>query len=134
MKEVLEQARQLGQAIEQSQIHREMRATEDAVMSDPESTATLNEYADLKMELQQMLEQENPDQVALNEKSERLQDLQDQLNQLEKVQQMIAARTEFTQMMNQVNQVIQFMITGEDADCGGDCGGCGGGCGCGHAH
>ena len=132
MQKVLEQARLLGQSIADSEVHQAMRGSEEAVMQDDRASSLMQEYTSLKVEVQQMLEGENPNEVLLQERSDRLQDLQDELNDMPIVQQMLEARGNFAQMMAQVNQVIQFMVTGEmSSDCGGDCGGCNG---CGHTH
>ena len=132
MTNVLEQARLLGQAIEQSEEHRAMRTAEEAVMQDEKTADMMHDYADLKMEVQRLLEGEAPDQQALEVKTDRLHEMQDELNQMPLIQQMMEARNTFTDMMGQVNQVIQFMITGEVSECGGHCADCGGGCG--HTH
>lgn len=126
MQNILEKARELGQAIAASEEQLNMRAAEDAVMEDAQASALMREYSELKLEVQQMLETEAPDEEALAAKSDRLQEAQDQLNDLPLVQQMLETRGAFAQMMTQVNQVIQFMVTGETSDCGGDCGGCSG--------
>lgn len=131
MQNILEKARELGQAIAESEEQLNMRAAEDAVMEDAQASTLMREYSELKIEVQQMLESESPDEEALSAKSDRLQEAQDQLNDLPLVQRMLETRGEFAQMMAQVNQVIQFMVTGETSDCGGDCGGCSG---CGHTH
>lgn len=132
MQNILEKARELGQAIAESDEQTNMRTAEDAVMEDAQASALMQEYSELKVQVQDMLESESPDEEALSQKSDRLQEAQDQLNALPLVQQMLETRGAFAQMMAQVNQVIQFMVTGETSDCGGDCGGCGGGCG--HTH
>lgn len=132
MQNILEKARELGLAIAESEEQKGMRTAEDAVMEDAQASSLMQEYSELKVQVQDMLESEAPDEQTLAEKSDRLQEVQDQLNDLPLVQRMLESRGAFAQMMAQVNQVIQFMVTGEEpSDCGGDCGGCSG---CGHTH
>ena len=131
MQNILEKARELGQAIAESEEQQKMQNAEAAVMQDAQASALMREFSDLKAEVQQMLGAESPDEETLQARSDRLQEVQDQLNELPLIQELLETRGAFSQMMSQVNQVIQYMVTGEVSDCGGDCGGCSG---CGHTH
>ena len=133
MQEVFQRASALGEAIQRSDEYRAMRASEAAVMADPEAARAMGEFLERKSQVEAQLSAEQPDHAALAEHSQALQGLQDALGAMELVRQMSQARAAFTEMMRQVNQVLRFMVTGEMGEeaegCGGNCGGCSGGCG-----
>ncbi len=131
--EVFQKASALGEAIQQSEEYRSMKAAENAVMSDADAAAAMGEFITHRQQVEEILSSEEPDHAALAEHSQAMETLQETLNAMELVQQMTHARAAFSEMMRQVNQVLRFMVTGEMEEeaggCGGNCGGCAGGCG-----
>ncbi len=142
MNEVFERAGALGEAIQQSEEFRTMRAAEGAVMADENAAKVMSDFLTHRTIVEEVLATDPPDHALLAEHSQAMEALQDALNEMELVQEMTRARAAFAEMMNQVNQVLRFMVTGEMGEesdeegegCGGNCGGCSGGCGHSHVH
>ena len=137
MHSVFEKASALGEAIQQSEEFRAMRAAENAVTQDEQAAAVMGEFLSRKGQVEDILSSEEPDHAALAEHSQAMETLQETLQAMPLVQTMARARADFAAMMQQMNQVLRFMVTGEmpeeDEDgCSGNCGGCAGGCG--HRH
>jgi cell fate (sporulation/competence/biofilm development) regulator YlbF (YheA/YmcA/DUF963 family) len=132
MQDVFVKASALGEAIQQSEEYRAMRAAEAAVMANEEAAGAMRDFLAYRTQVEEMLTAENPDRAALAEHSHAMEALQERLGGMGLVAEMTRARAAFADMMRQVNQVLRFMVTGEmDEDaggCGGDCGGCAGGC------
>lgn len=141
MHEVFERASVLGEAIQQSEEYKAMRAAENAVMADEDAARVMSDFLGHRSVVEEILASDPPDHALLAEHSQAMEALQDVLNEMKLVQEMTSARAAFADMMRQVNQVLRFMVTGEMEDdgeqeggCGGDCGGCSGGCGHSHVH
>jgi len=140
MHEVFERAGALGEAIQQSEEFKAMRAAEGAVMADENAARIMSDFLGHRTVVEEILTSDPPDHALLAEHSQAMEVLQGALNEMELVREMTRARAAFAAMMHQVNQVLRFMVTGETGDedddeqegCGGDCGGCAGGCG--HQH
>ena len=109
MSKVTECARELGQAIVDSEEYKNMQLCEKAAMSDPAVAQAMSRY--------------------LEAKGQEMDDAQQALNQMPAVDAMTNARQAFSELMNQVNHVLEFMITGEveqSGGCSGNCASCGG--------
>ena len=131
MNDVFEKASLLGEAIQQSEEFRAMRAAEEVVMTDAEASEIMQSLMLHKTMVEDMLTEDDPDQEVLSEHSEAMDALQETLGEMDIVQRMSEARAAFAGMMQQVNQVLRFMVTGEmddEAGCGGNCGSCGSDC------
>ena len=121
MSKVTDCARELGQAIVDSEEYKTMQMAEKTAMSDPAVAAAMSRYLEAKMSAG------NADEIARF--SQEMDDVQQALNAMPAVDAMTTARQNFSELMNQVNHVLEFMITGEveqGGGCTGNCASCGG--------
>ena len=107
MRNVMEKAQELAQAIVESDIYQRMHTVEN------------------------LLAEENMYHTALAEAGKAMEEAEAALNEQALVKELQAAREDFSQMMENVNRILRLVITGEpeDSGCGGGCSGCSGSCG-----
>lgn len=129
MNKVFELARELGEALANSEEYIRMQETENAAMSDPSVSEKMTAYLEAKSSVEEELSHEEPDSNKLAQFSQQMQSAQSELNDMELVKVMTQARQDFADMMKQVNQVLEFTLTGkiaEEGSCGGNCSSCAG--------
>ncbi|MCE5342000.1 MAG: YlbF family regulator [Eubacteriales bacterium] len=134
MERVLNQAEQLAEAILDSEEFIKMRLAEQAAMQDEEAAQLLDDYAQKRRNVEDLLSSNELDHVELKRVSEELTVAQNAMDGNLKIKTMREASNDFAGMMNQVNKIIKFVVTGEneeDDGCSGSCSSCGGSCGCG---
>ena len=127
MSKVTECARELGQAIVDSEEYKNMQLCEKAAMSDPAVAQAMSRYLEAKDQLHAAMATGEADKIA--QLSQEIDDAQQALNQMPAIDAMTNARQTFSELMNQVNHVLEFMITGEveqGGGCSGNCASCGG--------
>lgn len=127
MSKVMDCARELGQAIVDSEEYKTMQMTEKTAMSDPAVAAAMSRYLEAKDNMHAAMSTGDADQIA--HFSQEMDDAQQALNAMPAVDAMTTARQNFSELMNQVNHVLEFMITGEveqGGGCTGNCASCGG--------
>lgn len=127
MSKVTDCARELGQAIVDSEEYKNMQICEKAAMSDPAVAQAMSRYLEAKEQLHTAMANGNADEIA--HFGQEMDDAQQALNQMPAVDAMTNARQSFSELMNQVNHVLEFMITGEveqSSGCSGNCASCGG--------
>ena len=131
MNEVMEKTRELGLAILNSDIYKEMKAAEDKAMENAQAAAVMGEYLEHRAALENLMQQNKPDADKMSEESRAMEELQAQLNQISDIMAMGEKRAAFTEMINQVNGLLKTIITGEEpteGGCTGSCSTCGGCC------
>ena len=131
MNEVMEKTRELGLAILNSDIYKEMKAAEDKAMENAQAAAVMGEYLEHRAVLENLMQQNKPDADKMSEESRAMEELQAQLNQIGDITAMGEKRAAFTEMINQVNGLLKTIITGEEpteGGCTGSCSTCGGCC------
>ena len=87
-------------------------------------------FLEKRGQIQQMMQDGNPDPGALKRLSDEMDADQERLQMMDDITALTQARGEFTGLINQVNQVLQFIVTGRmddpDGGCSGSCATCGG--------
>ena len=130
MNKVFELARELGEALANSEEYIRMQETENAAINDPSVSENMTAYLEAKSSVEEELSNEAPDSNKLAQYSQQMQSAQSELNDMELVKVMTQARQDFADMMKQVNQVLEFTLTGkiaEEGSCGvnfSSCAGC----------
>lgn len=126
---VIEKARQLGQAIADSETFIAMRAAEQAMMNDRGAVAVVSDYQEKKALVTKLISAEPLDKKALAEASAALSGAEEALNMHPLVLLARDRQKLFSDMMTVVNREIQSLVTGDVPDsCGGHCDTCGAGC------
>ena len=129
MEKVLECARQLGMAIVESDVYKNMQVAEASAMNNEEVSAAMARFIELKQLIGDEMSKEDANPLLLSEYGREMDELQQKLNDMQVVDEMTAARQRFSEMMNQVNKILEFIITGENSaqgGCSGNCSGCSG--------
>ncbi len=129
MEKVMECARQLGMAIVESEVYKNMQTTEAAAMSNEEVSSAMARFLELKQLIGDEMQKQDADPILLSEYGKEMDEMQQKLNDMKVVEEMTASRQRFSEMMTQVNKILEFIITGEVAQgggCSGNCGSCGG--------
>ena len=136
MREVMQKAQELAEAIVESSVYQRMHAAELQVNKDEAAVKAVAEFVEKRQAVETVLAQSDMDHEQLARVGEEMEAAEKRLNEVPLVKEMQEARKEFTQMMENVNRILRLVVTGETDDgCSGDCSGCSGGCeGCGGCH
>lgn len=129
MDKVFEKTRELGQALLESEAYQRVKAAEDKAMQNEQAAAAMSAYLEKRTELQEMVQGENPDPVALKRLSDEMDEAQQRLQMMDDIVALNAARDEFNSLIAQINQVLQFIVTGnmeQPSGCTGSCSTCSG--------
>ena len=127
MDKVFEKTRELGEALLQSDAYLDMKQAEDRVARNPEASSLMADYVSHRLELQTMMQSDNPDPGAMKRLSDEMDEIQERLQLMDDVLEMTQARNEFNSLISQINQVLQFIVTGkidDGAGCTGSCDTC----------
>ena len=136
MREVMQKAQELAEAIVESSVYQRMHTAELQVNKDEEAVKAVATFVEKRQAVENVLAQSDMDHEQLARVGEEMEEAEKRLNEVPLVKEMQEARKEFTQMMENVNRILRLVVTGETDDgCSGDCSGCSGGCeGCGGCH
>ena len=136
MREVMQRAQELAEAIVESSVYQRMHAAELQVNKDEAAVKAVAEFVEKRQAVETVLAQSDMDHEQLARVGEEMEEAEKRLNEVPLVKEMQEARKEFTQMMENVNRILRLVVTGETDDgCSGDCSGCSGGCeSCGGCH
>ena len=136
MREVMQKAQELAEAIVESSVYQRMHSAELQVNKDEEAVKAVAAFVEKRQAVENVLAQSDMDHELLAQMGEEMEEAEKRLNEVPLVKEMQEARKEFTQMMENVNRILRLVVTGETDDgCSGDCSGCSGGCeGCGGCH
>lgn len=130
MKEVMEQAQKLAEAIVDSDIYQRMHKAELAAAKDEAATQAIAAFVEKRQSVESCLADNKMDHEALARAGEELDKAEKSLNEIPVIKEMQDARKAFTDMMGNVNQLLRLVITGETEEsgheCTGECGSCGG--------
>ena len=136
MREVMQKAQELAEAIVESSVYQRMHTAELQVNKDEEAVKAVAAFVEKRQAVENVLAQSDMDHELLAQMGEEMEEAEKRLNEVPLVKEMQEARKEFTQMMENVNRILRLVVTGETDDgCSGDCSGCSGGCeSCGGCH
>ena len=130
MEKVFQKTRELGQALLESETYQRMKEAEERAMQNQEAAQLMASFLEKRGQIQQMMQEGNPDPGALKRISDEMDEDQERLQMMDDIVALTQARGEFTGLINQVNQVLQFIVTGRMDDpeggCSGSCESCGG--------
>jgi len=125
--DVMAKARELGETLQGSVTYLNLMNAQDAMEEDDECADLLNQMNEVEQELQELMKTESPESPNVKLKAAQYKGLRQKAEGVGLIAAYQEAAGEFQQMMTQVNQIIQFYLTGEDADsCSGSCEGCSG--------
>lgn len=129
MDKVFEKTQELGEALKESPVYLRMKEAEAKAMQNAQAAELMTEYLEKRGQIQEMMENENPDPGAMKRLSDEMDEIHQRLDMIDDIAALTAARGEFNALIGQINQVLQFIVTGRMSDggeCSGSCESCGG--------
>lgn len=112
---IMEKARELGEAIVDSQEYRNLRNTETEMYQNEEAKAILDDFSVHQKRIQ--MAQANGKPISENQQKE-LQNLQNKMQGNEKVMEFMQAQQQFNQVMETINQTISSVMSGDQSSLG----------------
>lgn len=123
--EILDMARQLGEAIRDSEVMARVKKAEEAQNNDDAAQKLIADYNLKRMQLAQRVQKENPSKEELEAIQKELSGEFDKLMQNKIIYEYIDARKNLDAIVNQVNSILTHFITGEEhSGCSSDCSSC----------
>lgn len=125
--DILEMAKQLGKALEESEQRKRLLEAEKIQNNDDKAQQLIGEYNLVRMQLMQKAQKENMNEEGYEKIRQQLADEFDKLMQYDIIKNYITAKDEFDNLYNQVKNLIEFYVNGEkQSGCSGSCSTCGG--------
>ena len=123
--DVIEKAKQLGEAIMQDDRCKRLQLARAANDADPALQKMIGEFNLRKMRLSNELHRENGGEKA-KEYEESLKEIYAQIMQTPQMQEFEAAKKDMDELISHINSIIQVSVTGEaeSSGCAGNCEGC----------
>ena len=132
MREVMNKAQELAEAILDSEVYRKMKEQENAVRKDPEAAKALGDMIEKRQKVETVLSSASMDPDELAQASREMEEAEQRMNDNGMIQELKNRRKDFQTMMDNVNRILRLVITGQvedengSAGCNGDCSGCSG--------
>ena len=132
MKQVMQKAQELADAVVASDVYRKMKDLEASLQEDDAAAEAVNNMMRKRQRVEDLLTAKGMDPEELKRANQEMIQAEKEMNANEKVAELKAARKEFSAMMDNVNRVLRLVITGEireddfSGGCGGNCNGCSG--------
>lgn len=132
--EIIKVARQLGVAVQESEEYNRLAQAKAANDADEELQNAIGEFNLKKIELNQLMNEENQDQQKINNLNSELRAQYENIMKNSHMIEYNLASQELSAIMNQVNGILSMTINGENPNtcdptinCGsGDCASCSG--------
>lgn len=133
--EIIQMARALGKAIQESAEYQVLENAKKANDNDKELNDKIGEFNLVKMEIQTLMAQDNADQEKITAKNKELRELYDSIMENTNMMTFNKASQAMNTMMNHINNILIAAVNGEDPEtcelepqtgCSGSCGSCSG--------
>lgn len=125
--DILQTAKELGQAIADSELMAAVKKAEDIQNNDEKAQALIGEYNLKRMQLAQRVHKEDLTKEEMEEIRTELSAEFDKLMQYDVISNFITAKKELDALVEQVNNIITFYVTGQTpGGCSSDCSSCSG--------
>ena len=132
MREVMNKAQELAEAILDSEVYQKMKEQENAVRKDPEAAKAMGDMIEKRQRVENVLSSANMDPNELAQASREMEEAEQRMNDNEMIKELKDRRKDFQTMMDNVNKILRLVITGQVEDetgaagCSGNCSGCSG--------
>ena len=132
MREVMNKAQELAEAILDSEVYQKMKDQENAVRKDPEAAKAMGDMIEKRQRVETVLSSANMDPNELAQASREMEEAEQRMNSNAMIQELKDRRKDFQTMMDNVNKILRLVITGQVEDesgaagCSGNCSGCSG--------
>ena len=128
--DIMEMARELGQAIAESPQMTRVKETEAAQAADAEAQKLVGEYNDIRTQLSHKAQNEKLTGEALDAVRNELEAEFNKLLTNDKINAFVTAQQEFEAVMGQINNIISFYVNGQQQSGGCSADGCASCSGC----
>ncbi len=130
MNDILTKARELGEAIVQSEEFKALRDAEELQENDSEAMAILKAYNDERKALAEEITAGNVPEERMSEIRARLEELHESVTANATIAAYTEAQKRFEGIVSQMNAILTYYMTGQlSVGCSGNCSGCAAGCG-----
>ena len=132
MREVMNKAQELAEAILDSEIYQKMKDQENAVRKDPEAAKAMGDMIEKRQRVETVLSSADMDPNELAQASREMEEAEQRMNGNAMIKELKDRRKDFQTMMDNVNRILRLVITGQVEDengaagCSGNCSGCSG--------
>ncbi len=125
MNEILTKARELGQAIVDSDEYKTLKALEEKQENDEEAMAALKEYNDVRKRLAEEINSTEVNDERMAQIREELEKSYEKVMSNPTISEYYEAQRNFEAIVNQMNSILTYFMTGEiSGGCSGNCSGC----------
>ena len=132
MRNVMQKAQELADAIVASDVYRKMKEREEILQEDEAAAEAVNNMMRKRQRVEDLLTEKGMDPEELKRANAEMVQAEKDMNANPRVAELKAARKEFSSMMENVNRILRLVITGEVREddfaggCSGSCEGCSG--------
>lgn len=126
MSEILAKARELGQAIVDSEEYKNLKALEEKQENDEEAMAALVEYNNVRKRLAEEINASEVNDERMAEIREELEKSYEKVMSNPTISEYYEAQNKFQAIVGQMNSILTYYMTGEisGGGCSGNCSGC----------
>ena len=126
MSEILTKARELGQAIVDSEEFKTLKALEEKQESDEEAMAALLEYNNVRKKLAEEINASEVSDERMAQIREELEKSYEKVMSNSLISEYYEAQRKFEAIVSQMNSILTYYMTGElsGGGCSGNCSGC----------
>lgn len=127
--DIIDMAKELGNALKESQQMVSLKKSEEVLMQDEKGKGLLNDLYMLQQEMSNAMS-ETTDRDILEDIQKRYSLKQTEVLEYDATRAYFEAKGNFDGLMKKINDVIIYSITGQESCSDDNCSSCG--CGCGH--
>lgn len=125
MSEILTKARELGQAIVDSEEYKNLKAAEEKQEKSEEAMALLVEYNNVRKRLAEEINASEVSDERMSEIREELEKCYEKVMSNPDISEYYEAQRRFESIVSQMNSILTYFMTGEiSGGCSGNCSGC----------
>lgn len=125
--EIFDKARELGEAIVNSNEYKALKLAEAKQEQDEEAMALLQEYSKVRHELGEEISKGDVSEERMNEIRDAVEAAYEKVTSNELIADYINAQSTFQAIIDQMNSILSYHITGQmPGGCSGSCSSCGG--------
>ncbi len=125
MSEILTKARELGQAIVDSDEYKTLKACEEKQEKDEEAMALLVEYNNVRKALAEEINNSEVNDERMTQIRAELEEAYEKVMSNPTISEYNEAQQKFSAIVNQMNSILTYFMTGEiSGGCSGNCSGC----------
>lgn len=129
MKDILELAQNLGQAIAESEEIKTFREMEKIYFENDEAQKAMQDYEDTRAKMTVKAKETGMTPESLQLFQKEMKEAMDKLMENKTVKEYLEAKSAFNDILTKVNSIISFCVQGEEQDLAAEAsGGCSGNC------